>query len=79
MDSVVKHCYICYSLNTDDDFICDRCDEHYCEECSYSFTYHYQFQGARCYLCADQSRREILTKEKIRDLKIIYIQKINKL
>jgi hypothetical protein len=32
------HCHICYSLNTDEDFICDKCREYYCEDCSYTFT-----------------------------------------
>lgn len=55
---MVKYCWICYSTKTDDDFICDICDRHYCEDCSYSFTLHYQFQGSRCYSCANQSRRK---------------------
>ena len=62
------HCYLCYA-QTDDDFICDTCDNYYCEDCSYHFTIHYQFQGARFYICADQYHRKI-TKEEIRDNKI---------
>ena len=64
------HCYICYSKRLEPEMICDICDEHFCEDCSYSFTIHYQFQGYRCYRCADQYRREPLDK---RDFKINYI------
>ena len=53
-----KICFICLcDLNGTDLNTCDTCGEFYCEDCSYSFTYHYQFMGSRCYLCADQSRR----------------------
>ena len=65
-----KHCYICYSDNTDDDFICDTCNEYYCEDCSYTFSLHYQHQGTRCYFCADQRRRKELDKSIIRENKI---------
>jgi len=63
------HCYICFGV-TDEDFLCDMCDEYYCEKCSYTFSLHYQHEGARCYYCADQNRRTKLTKEEIRDNKI---------
>lgn len=67
----IKHCYLCYSTRTDDDFICDTCDEYYCEDCSYTFGIYYQFQGSRCYMCADQDRRtKRLTREEIRDNKL---------
>jgi len=64
------HCYICYSTNVDEDFICDTCDQYYCEDCSYTFTLHYQHEGPRCFLCADQGRRKPLTKDMIRDNKL---------
>lgn len=64
------HCHICYSFRIDTDFICDTCDNFYCEDCSYTFSLHYQFQGSRCYQCADQYRREPLNK---RDVKINFI------
>ena len=57
------HCHICYSLSVDDDFICDTCEQHYCEDCSYTYTLHYQHQGARCYYCSDQRRLKPLDKE----------------
>lgn len=62
-------CYICYG-STDDYMICDRCEEHYCDDCSYTFTIHYQYQGSLCYNCSDQSRRKKLTRDIIRDNKI---------
>ena len=62
-------CYICFQ-QIEENFVCDRCDEHYCEDCSYTFSLHYQHQGARCYSCADQSRRKPLTKQMIRDNKL---------
>lgn len=52
----MKFCSICFTDNVDPDMICDMCDEIYCEDCSYIFSLHYQFQGSRCYMCADQSR-----------------------
>lgn len=63
-----KYCYICYS-QTDIEMICDRCEEHYCDDCSYTFSLHYQFQGSRCYSCAGQGRK-IPTKNEIRIRKI---------
>lgn len=57
------YCYICYEQNIDEDFICDICENYYCEGCSYTFSIHYQHEGARCYLCADQRRRKKLEKE----------------
>jgi hypothetical protein len=59
------HCYICYTMNVDTDMICDTCDEIYCDDCSYTFSLHYQHQGSRCYNCADQSRRTSLNKRDI--------------
>jgi hypothetical protein len=66
----MNHCHICYSSRVDDDFICDVCDNYYCEDCSYTFTLHYQHQGPRCHFCSDQNRLKLLTKEMIRDNKI---------
>lgn len=66
------HCYLCYA-RTEEDFCCDTCDQYYCEDCSYHFTLHYQFQGARCHHCADQYHRKV-TKEEIRDNKLKLIE-----
>lgn len=63
------YCYICFHI-TEPEFLCDSCDRYYCEECSYAFTIHYQFQGARCYSCADQRRIKPLNKIELRDNKI---------
>jgi hypothetical protein len=68
-----KFCYICYTLNIDEDFICDTCDNYYCEDCSYTFSLHYQHQGSRCYSCADQSRLNPLLKEVIRNNKLLIL------
>jgi hypothetical protein len=65
------YCYICYR-GTESDFLCDRCDRYYCEQCSYTYTLHYQHQGTRCYSCADQNRLNKLNKIEIRDNKIIF-------
>jgi hypothetical protein len=62
-DLIVK-CYICHSP-LQDLYICDRCEEYYCENCSYSYTLNYQFQGSRCYACAGQDRRYKLSIEEI--------------
>jgi hypothetical protein len=64
------NCYICYSDNLDDEFICDKCEQHYCEECSYTYSIHYQYEGSLCYWCSDQNRRKKLTKEIIRNNKM---------
>lgn len=61
------HCYICSSLNTEEEMVCDICGQNYCEDCSYTFSIHYQFQGARCYSCADQRRRVPMS---VREMKI---------
>lgn len=63
----INYCYICSTLNVEDFMICDMCNNHYCEECSYTFSLHYQYQGSRCFECADQNRRDPLS---IRERKI---------
>jgi hypothetical protein len=65
-------CYICFNI-TDEDFLCDRCEEYYCEDCSYTFTLHYQYEGSLCYWCSDQERKKPLDKSDIRDRKIKFI------
>lgn len=75
----MKECYckICYN-NTEDFMLCDICNEHYCEECSYTYTLHYQFQGSRCYICSDQRRRSEIKKSEIRKNKIkLYLKNKN--
>lgn len=70
------HCYICYTKNVEPDImICDICDEIYCEDCSYTFSLHYQHQGSRCYSCADQSRRTPLNKRDIKLNKVFLKEK----
>jgi len=63
-------CHICYTMNIDEKFICDRCKQHYCEECSYTFTYHFQYEGSLCYYCSNQPRRKPLLKDVVRDNKL---------
>ncbi len=70
------HCNICYSMNTDEYMVCESCEDQYCEDCSYTFSIHYQFQGAKCYSCADQRRRTPLSKELIRNNKITIINNL---
>lgn len=65
-------CYICYS-QTDEEFICDMCDNYYCDGCSYTFGIHYQHYVSRCFKCSEQRRIRTLTKETIRDNKIKYL------
>lgn len=72
--SDIIYCGCCYSMESIDPEtdICDTCEDYYCEECSYTFSIHYQFQGARCYMCADQRRRNPLSKAEKRDNKLKY-------
>jgi len=67
-------CHICLSddiwIDDNEPLICDSCGEYYCYECSYTYTIHYQYEGSKCYQCADQSRRTPLNR---RDYKIDYI------
>ncbi len=70
---MINHCHICYTLNVDDEFICDKCENYYCEDCSYSYTIHFQYEGGLCYHCSDQKRRNTLSKEDIRNNKILII------
>ena len=72
---MIKICYICLSDVILDDgdgnpITCDKCQQFYCEDCSYTFSLYFQYQGSMCYQCADQSRREPLNR---RDYKIDYI------
>jgi len=69
MSEEVRYCHICYSLNIFEDIVCDTCEGYYCEDCSYTFTIHYQHEGNRCFWCSDQNRLKPLTKEMIRDNK----------
>ena len=69
-----KHCYICYSDNIEEEMICDTCGRYYCEDCSYTFTLHYQFQGAKCYMCAEQGRISKLNDAEVRNNKLKLIE-----
>jgi len=65
------YCYICYSIDeVDEEIICDNCENHYCYDCSYTYSMHYQYEGCLCYWCSDQHRRKKLTKEIIRNNKL---------
>lgn len=65
-------CHICFG-KTDEDFLCDRCEEYYCEDCSYTFTLHYQYEGSLCYWCSDQKRKKPLVNSEVREKKLTYI------
>lgn len=67
---MTNYCWICYRFPIDINHLCDRCDNYYCEDCSYIFGIHYQHEGNRCYSCADQSRLKELTKEERRNNKL---------
>ena len=67
------HCYICYTTNVDEDHICDRCEEHYCYDCSCTYNIHTQCDSNLCYTCADQFRKKSLTKSMIRDNKLLLL------
>lgn len=73
---IEKICHICFSddifYEENEPLICDRCEEYYCYDCSYTYSIHYQHEGMRCYQCADQRRRKPINK---RDFKINYILK----
>lgn len=66
------YCYICYK-ETYEELICDTCEEYYCEDCSYIYTLHYQFEGCRCYICSNQYRISPLNKSEVRENKINYL------
>jgi len=63
------HCNICFGL-TDEDIICNKCDELYCYDCSSTYTIHNQIDYNCCYNCSDQTRRNKLTIEILRDNKL---------
>lgn len=65
-----NYCYICYSTQIEPEYVCDRCEKHYCWDCSYTFTIHYQYEGSLCHYCSDQRRRIPLTKDMKRNNKI---------
>ena len=66
-----EHCYICYQLiKKDNILICDKCENQYCHDCSYTYSLHFQYEGSLCYWCSDQHRRKPLTKDDIRDNKL---------
>ena len=60
----MEFCYICFGA-TEEEIVCDTCGNHYCDNCSYSFTLHYQFQGPRCYKCSEQSRITPLKRDEV--------------
>ena len=68
------YCYICNDI-TEEYLVCDICEQHYCDDCSYTYSLHYQFQGGRCYECSGQSRVKPLEKNKVRDNTIEIILK----
>lgn len=66
----MKHCHICYSPDVEEDMVCERCEEIYCEECAYTFSLHYQHEGCLCFWCSGQSRIRPLGPNEIRENKI---------
>ncbi len=67
------HCHICYTTNVDEEYVCDKCEEHYCEDCSCTYNIHTQCDSNLCYECSDQHRRKSLTKQEIRDNKLLLL------
>ena len=65
----MEHCHICYTIE-DELFICDKCDELYCLDCSYTYTIHFQYEGCMCHWCSDQKRLKELSKSDIRENKL---------
>lgn len=67
-------CHICLSddvyYDGNEPLICDKCDEYYCHDCSYTFSIHFEYYGMMCYHCSDQRRLKPLNK---RDMRINYI------
>lgn len=66
-------CDICYS-ETNYLEKCEFCEKKYCEDCSYLFTIHFQFQGSMCIICSEQRRNNLATA-KVRKNKINYLLK----
>ncbi len=64
------HCYICYSTNVEEECVCENCEEHYCWDCSCTYSIHTQCDSNLCYQCADHNRRKSLTRDMIRENKI---------
>ena len=67
------HCYICYTTYLDEELVCDRCEEHYCWDCSCTYDIHTQCDSNLCYTCADHFRKKSLTKSMIRDNKLLLL------
>jgi hypothetical protein len=65
----MKHCHICYKIENDI-FTCDKCLELYCEDCSYTYTIHFQYEGCLCHWCSGQKRLKKLKKSDIRENKL---------
>ena len=64
------HCHICYSTNVDEEFICERCDQYYCEDCAAIFNSISQIDYNCCYECSDGNRIKPLHKDEIRNNKL---------
>jgi hypothetical protein len=67
------HCYICYTTDVDEDYVCDNCEQHYCWDCSCTYNIHTQCDSNLCYECANHSRKKSLTKSMIRDNKLLLL------
>jgi len=50
--SFQPHCHICGN-ETEYDWVCDKCGEHFCEDCQTPFTYHNQIDYPLCKKCYD--------------------------
>ena len=76
---IVPHCELCFVSDniTDEDLCkCDTCDRFYCEDCTYTFSLQYQFQGCRCYECSDHNRiKGKINFVKLRDNKLKVLMK----
>jgi hypothetical protein len=63
LNSIVeeKVCHICLSddifISENEPLICDRCEQYYCYDCSYTYTIHYQYEGLQCYHSSRSSKK----------------------
>lgn len=46
------HCHLC-GKETEIDFVCEKCEEFYCEDCSAKYTIHTQIDYSCCESCSN--------------------------
>ena len=74
METDIIHCHNCYTMKVDEDCVCERCEQYYCDKCSARMTYHNQIDYNCCCNCSYQDPKHVDFKKDV-DKNLIELEK----